>query len=128
MSEAMNDPEAVAVGLLEFLRVWPDIHLQDVLPGLPGVIQEAVDLLRIMDRKPTTNAEYVAKALQEGAILKIQSPKFAELPQEVTHVTFVGGTEKPQVILRTKECHCQCHWSNTIIMHNQACCEPFGKP
>lgn len=36
-------PEFTKAGLQEFLRVWPDTKLEEVLPGLPGIVQEAID-------------------------------------------------------------------------------------
>ncbi len=36
-------PEFTKAGLQEFLRIYPDTDLEEVLPGLPGIIQEAID-------------------------------------------------------------------------------------
>ena len=122
MFEVMNDPKAVRAGLVEFLRVWPDTHLQSVLPGLPGIVQEAIDLLRSMDQPPVTSMDYIVKAVREGVPLEI----CGDVP--VTHVSFVGGTpERRRVILRTQQCPCICHdpTKGGIIMHSQACCEPY---
>ena len=52
----MTSPEGTARALEEFLRVWGDLvppTLKGALPGLPGVLQEAIGHLDGIQERPT---------------------------------------------------------------------------
>lgn len=162
-------PQGTAAGLKEFLRVWrQDMPptLKGLLPGLPRVLEEAVEHLEAIEErpsfadkaenpalatavglanlidesdsaeardladwvkkiprrpKPVFSMDYIAEALRDGKITKLQfERRFADY-RDITHVTWREDT----IVLRQGVCSCKCHTGHGLIMHDAPCCSPI---
>ena len=57
----MTRPEMTVAALEELLSTWPELGLEDAMPGLPGVVQEAIDYINA--------SELARRELLEDAVL-----------------------------------------------------------
>jgi hypothetical protein len=100
------DPHSTSIGLKEFLRIFPDTGLRSVLPGLPSVVQEAINYIERTappraSLGDTPEGPYpigesmvstIADTLRLGATLKVRMSPTAE-PVLIRNITFVGNEE-----------------------------------
>jgi len=100
------DPHGTSMGLKEFLRIFPDTGLGSVLPGLPSVVQEAIDYIEgtapplpALDGTPgdpypigESMITSIADTLRLGATIKVRMGPTAE-PVLIRKITFVGNEE-----------------------------------
>jgi len=85
--------------------------------------QDLADHVREIQRrpKPVFQMDYIAEALRDGRVTKLQfERRFADY-REITHVTYLPDA----IVLREGVCSCKCHMDGAIITHDTPCCEPI---